>query len=268
MDRLEEGQVNRWGSQWARHSAYLPVHRNQLSRWLGFSSIEGLKEYAGKSVLDAGCGMGRNSLTLLEAGAKRVIAVDGSIECVQVTRENLRDHLDKLKVARVDLYQLSEWFGDSGENPVDRVICIGVLHHLEKPELAVRQLLGVMARDGEATIWVYGSQSRASRIAVQLRGLTGPIRGSAGLVWTLARVIAFFAKIFAALGILRGDYWELLRSTSARHFSEIFYDQLHPEIANYWTENQFRAVLEAGGAVIKELREVNGNSWVARIRAG
>jgi trans-aconitate 2-methyltransferase len=80
--------------------------------------VERLAPRPGETILDAGCGSGRVTEELVNAGA-RVIAVDGSEGMVEMTREKLGDRVD----ARVaDLAEL-----ELGEQ-VDAVFSNAVFH--------------------------------------------------------------------------------------------------------------------------------------------
>ncbi|MCX7807709.1 MAG: class I SAM-dependent methyltransferase, partial [Deltaproteobacteria bacterium] len=67
------GSSDRFGYEWAHYARILPEHERQLSRWMGST---GLASFAGKRVLDVGCGMGRNPFFMLKHGAKEVVAID------------------------------------------------------------------------------------------------------------------------------------------------------------------------------------------------
>ncbi|MFF7144088.1 class I SAM-dependent methyltransferase [Streptomyces nodosus] len=86
-----------------------------------------------RSVLDAGCGWGRNILVFAE-GARRLHAFDTDPEGVQATKECLEEVSDPDAEVQV-------WAGDllttRPSPPYDLVICYGVTHFLQKRERAV-----------------------------------------------------------------------------------------------------------------------------------
>ena len=63
----------RFGFEWKIYSSIEPNHEIQFKRWV-YPLSE--KDFFGKDVLDAGCGMGRNSYWPLKWGAKSVTAFD------------------------------------------------------------------------------------------------------------------------------------------------------------------------------------------------
>ncbi|PWI05876.1 hypothetical protein DIZ27_36760 [Streptomyces sp. NWU339] len=85
------------------------------------------------SVLDAGCGWGRN-ISVFAAGARRLHAFDTDSEGVQATKECLEE------VSAPDA-EVQVWNGDllitETSPPYDLVICYGVTHFLQRRERAI-----------------------------------------------------------------------------------------------------------------------------------
>lgn len=88
-------------------------------------------DWAGKSVLEVGCGAGYLSEWLLAQGA-RVTAIDTRDENLIATREKSRS----LIVYKEDIQGLHSWLG-----VYDIVFCYGVLYHLENPIQALRNMV-------------------------------------------------------------------------------------------------------------------------------
>ncbi|WP_406349809.1 class I SAM-dependent methyltransferase [Streptomyces sp. NBC_00658] len=86
-----------------------------------------------QSVLDAGCGWGRN-ISVFAAGAQRLHAFDTDPEGVQATKERLEE------VSAADA-EVQVWDGDllttEPDAPYDLVICYGVTHFLRRAERTV-----------------------------------------------------------------------------------------------------------------------------------
>ena len=106
------------------------------------------KEWAGKLVLDAGCGMGRFTKVALELGAE-VVAIDLS-ESIIRTKE-LSKMYDRLHILQTDLLSLP-----FREKIFDIVYSQGVLHHTPQPEKVFFNLVQLLRPGGILTIWVYG----------------------------------------------------------------------------------------------------------------
>jgi SAM-dependent methyltransferase len=111
-------------------------------------------------VLDLGCGSGRLFATLLEAGAPRILGIDGSAALLR--RAELRIGGDELLADAVRDGRLATMRGDvraistlNIRERFDLAIAVGVLPHLNGPEDALRLLGGarsVLARGGRLVI--------------------------------------------------------------------------------------------------------------------
>jgi len=105
------------------------------------------EDWAGKLVLDAGCGSGRYMDVVARSGAE-VVGVDLSL-AVEVAQENL-GHLPNCHFIQADLFQLpfpNECF--------DFFYSIGVLHHTPSTRQAFIHLVRTLKPRGGAAIWVY-----------------------------------------------------------------------------------------------------------------
>ena len=67
------GSADRFGWEWATYAEILPEYEEQFRRWTVHLRPE---DWRGKSFLDVGCGMGRNSYWPMKYGAREGVAVD------------------------------------------------------------------------------------------------------------------------------------------------------------------------------------------------
>lgn len=119
-----------------------------------------LARHAEGPVLDLGCGSGRLFATLLEAGAPRILGIDGSAALLR--RAEVRIASDELLAEAVRDGRLATMRGDvraistlNIRERFDLAIAVGVLPHLNGPEDALRLLGGarsVLARGGRLVI--------------------------------------------------------------------------------------------------------------------
>jgi trans-aconitate 2-methyltransferase len=110
----------------------------------------------GETILDAGCGSGRVTEELVDAGA-RVVAVDASEAMVEKTREKLGDRVD----ARVaDLAELEL------EEPVDAVFSNAVFHWLPDHERLFARMFAALKPGGRLVAQCGGKGNVASLIRV------------------------------------------------------------------------------------------------------
>lgn len=128
--------ASRFGDQWQRYrlvqldsATHRGLSRDRLFRGTGWTP----EELDGELVLEVGCGAGRFTEVLLEAGA-RVVAVDGST-AVDACHATCGDH-PRLAIVQADLYALPFRPGSFG-----RVFCYGVLQHTPDPEASFRKLV-------------------------------------------------------------------------------------------------------------------------------
>jgi 2-polyprenyl-3-methyl-5-hydroxy-6-metoxy-1,4-benzoquinol methylase len=252
------GSPDRFGYEWARYSTILPESKDQLERWLGST---GLASFAGKRVLDVGCGMGRNPHWFLKAGAREVIGIDYDEGSLSAARKNL-GAFSNARVERCSVYDLvPETFG-----AFDRVTCIGVLHHLAQPEDALRKMWACVAPEGDLVLWCYAREGNERLLpfiqALRAVGSRLPI----GATHALARGITFGAWPAIQLLPWQTAYYDRLKKLSFGNVESIIFDQMLPRISRYWTRGEFEALLRAlpGGDV--EVEFVQGNSWHGRVR--
>jgi 2-polyprenyl-3-methyl-5-hydroxy-6-metoxy-1,4-benzoquinol methylase len=255
-ERVARGSTDRFGYEWSTYSTILPEHEAQLGRWMGST---GLASFAGKRVLDVGCGMGRNPFFMLKNGARSVTAVDVDEGSLAAARKNLGGD-PRAEVKQASVYDLSP----EGHGSFDRVTCIGVLHHLAEPERALDAMWRCVRPGGDLVLWCYAREGNELLLpAIQAFRFVGsrlPIRAT----HALARVTSALAVPLLALVPLRADYYAKLRTLSRRNIESIVFDQMLPHIANYWTRRDVeRLVAPLRGEAAIEL--VQGNSWHVRI---
>ena len=135
----------RFGYEWQRYSRIFPEYENQFNNWISPLKSKDLLE---KNILDAGCGMGRNSFFALKAGAKSVKGIDNDMRSVTASRKNL----SRYKHASVDLMNIYEIVYTQ---QFDIIFSIGVIHHLIYPERAIKKLVNASRPGGKILIWVY-----------------------------------------------------------------------------------------------------------------
>ena len=156
----QDNYASSFGLQWNRYrttqlDSYtgLTITRDRLTRLLGGS----LEPVRGKTILEAGCGAGRFSEILLEAGA-HLQAVDLS-SAVEANHANCRgfDHYSVCQASIVELPFAPEQF--------DIVICIGVIQHTPDPEETMAALCRQVKPGGMLVVdhYTYGYASTLSR---------------------------------------------------------------------------------------------------------
>lgn len=253
---VELGSPDRFGYEWGEYREILPESREQLERWLGPIS---LASFSGRSVLDVGCGMGRNPYWMLRAGASRMVAVDVDERSLASATRNLTafPNAEVRKASAYDLNALDERF--------DRVTCIGVLHHLADPEKALDAMWERVAPGGELILWCYGNVGNGAFLPI-IQGLRAVgSRLPLPMVKWLARALAAAAWPAFRWFPWRTEYYRNLRRLSFRNVESIIFDQLIPRIARYWSRTDMEK-LASRLANRFEVSLVQGNSWNVRIQ--
>lgn len=133
-----------FGFEWTKFSTMRPQWENNF--W-GYMAPHDADYFQGKTVLDAGCGMGRH-LYHASRYAKDVIGIDFS-RAVDAAYHNT-SHLPAAHIVQADLSYLP--FHD---RTFDFIYCLGVLHHLSSPDDALKGLTECLKPHGEMRIYVY-----------------------------------------------------------------------------------------------------------------
>lgn len=148
----------------------------------------GFERFAGKRVLEIGCGAGTASTLFAKMGAQ-ITGVDLTEKAVQLTAENARVQGLSLDVRQADAESLP-----FDNETFDFVYSWGVLHHSHCPDKAYREVARVLKGDGKGLVMVYNSASLRYWIK--------------GVIW-----------LFGKGAILKGDNIH----TVQRHYTDGYY---------------------------------------------
>jgi 2-polyprenyl-6-hydroxyphenyl methylase/3-demethylubiquinone-9 3-methyltransferase len=164
---VERGERFSFGENWATFLRELNEQRMEQARQ-SLQDRLGLKDLAGKTLLDAGSGSGLFSLAARQLGAK-VHAFDYDPQSVACTRAL------KGRFFPND----SDWTIDEGSvldreylrrlGQFDVVYSWGVLHHTGDLWQALENILPLVAPEGRLFVAIYNDQGRASKIWLQVK---------------------------------------------------------------------------------------------------
>jgi SAM-dependent methyltransferase len=120
--------------------------------------------FRGKRALDAGCGLGRWTVGLLQLGCE-VVATDFSEHALERTRENVAavctpEQAALLTTATADLLDLP---AKLAHDRFDLVFSFGVLHHTGDMRRALANVAALTAPDGALFVYLYGKRSLSNR---------------------------------------------------------------------------------------------------------
>ncbi|MBF0138939.1 MAG: class I SAM-dependent methyltransferase [Magnetococcales bacterium] len=249
----KSGSPDRFGYSW---SLFTELSALQATQFAGWTSALPESLWPGASFLDVGCGMGRNTVWAMQKGAGPGIAIDVDERSLDTARRNTQQWMDRVDVRWMSAYEIkfTEQF--------DIVFSIGVIHHLEHPELAVQNMVKATKSGGRVLVWLYGRENNGWIVY-----LFNPIRRflfsrlpigiTNGLAWVLAAILLLLLR----MGWGRLPYHDLLRKTTFRHIKHITFDHMLPHIALYYRREEAEALLKQAGLVHVRSEWVNEMSW-------
>ena len=128
------------------------ISKEFIDMVLGYNGANS-KIYYGKTVLEAGCGTGRESMYLALKGAK-LTSIDIADKPLATAYEQAKLHnFEKIiKFQKASILDLP--FED---NSFDIVLSSGVIHHTSNPELALSELTRVLKPGGYLILYVYNN---------------------------------------------------------------------------------------------------------------
>jgi SAM-dependent methyltransferase len=139
------GIKNAWRQQWLLFS---DIQDQMFHGWIHPCTLETFRD---KQVLEAGCGSGRDT-ALIASTARHVVAVDLNSHDIAKQRNV---HLKNIDFINGDIATIS--LGDM----FDVVVCVGVIHHTDHPELTFENLYKHCRPGGLMIIWAYSSEGNA-----------------------------------------------------------------------------------------------------------
>jgi len=231
-----------------------PQYERQFRNWTAPLTPA---DWKGKRLLDAGCGMGRNSYWPMKWGASSGVAFDNDERSVARAKETLKE-FPVAEVVYKSIYDIG-W-----KNEFDVAIAIGVVHHLKEPHEAVARMVDSLKVGGQLLIWVYSHEGNEwiVRFVDPVR-----IRITSKLPPAAVHMLSYFCSVplYLFVKTLRGPgtYLRQLSSFAFWHIHSIVFDQLIPTIANYWRKDQVQALVE--GLSVRDVRverTPEGTGWI------
>ena len=146
----------------AEYFEAIAENRNRLEPFI--ADYARFDKWAGRKVLEVGCGVGSDLLRFARVGAQ-VVGIDLSPKSVFLAKSRLHAYNCRGDVLVADAEKLS--FKD---NEFDLTYSWGVLHHTPNPARAIQEIYRVTKPGGEICIMLY---HRHSLVALQLYLLFG-----------------------------------------------------------------------------------------------
>lgn len=245
---------DRFGFEWDKYDKINHKYEGQFKNWI-FPLSE--KDFLGKKILDAGCGMGRNSYWPLKWGAKEVVAFDFDKRSVKSAEYSLKK-FNNAKVLFKSVYDI-EW-----RNEFDIAFSIGVIHHLKHPKKALKKIVESIKSGGKLVVWVYGYEGNEWIVR-----WVNPVRKSitSKLPVKIVHFLSYFCSIplYLFIKIFKGPshYLKQLSDFEFWHVHCIVFDQLIPDVANYWHQEEVKRLLDGLDlANISVCSPPNKSGWI------
>ncbi len=151
LDKIEQDKAEtaeNFGWQWTHFTQEDKKYAEQFLGW-----IQPVKPefFAGKIILEGGCGKGRHTTLAANWGAKEIVGIDLSA-AVETAFQATKD-LSNAHVVQADIYKLPF------KKVFDYAFSVGVLHHTPNPKKSFVSLASKVKRGGHISAWIYGAEN-------------------------------------------------------------------------------------------------------------
>ena len=261
-DKIARRTQASFGYEWSQFNDWSISGETNFQQYFGDFDFQWVR---GRTVLDAGCGMGRHARQIAPH-VGQLIAMDFS-QAIDHAAKNTADQPNVLCIQ-----------GDITRAPVadsafDLVYSLGVLHHLADTEGAVRSLLSKVKPGGRLRIYLYwrrqGIAGALLRGVEWVRVLTtrmpfGVLKAFCWMVSVMLWLgVVLPYRAFSAIGARRHEKWPL--AVYARYpFGVLFndqFDRFSAPIEQRWTESEVRSLMARLG--LCNVRVVPSFGWIA-----
>jgi SAM-dependent methyltransferase len=246
------GSPERFGYSWDRFAQLTGDQEEQFRRW---TALLPSSEWKNARFLDVGCGMGRNSYWAMRFGAAGGWAIDLDDRSLAHARQTLSP-FPSIEVRKLSVYDIDS------RDQFDIAFSIGVIHHLAKPEEAVRKMAAAAKPGGHVLLWLYGYENNEWIVR-----WVDPLRKALfsrmplPILHALSHIPTAILWLWLRLDGGGTEYMRLIRTFSYRHLRHIVFDQLLPRVARYYRKGEALELLHQAGLQDVSALWVNEMSW-------
>jgi SAM-dependent methyltransferase len=224
LSRIEQEKAEtaaNFGWQWTHFTQADEKYKEQFLGWL-----QPVKPdfFAGKIILEGGCGKGRHTLLAAKWNAREIVGIDLSA-AVETAFQATRD-LPNAHVVQADIYKLPF------KKSFDYAFSVGVLHHTPEPKKAFASLASKVKRGGALSAWVYGAENNE-----WITSYVNPVRES--FTSKMNQPALFQLSKLPTLGVFLASklIYKPLNAASKTLASKLFYNDYLNHLATFgWTE--------------------------------
>ena len=242
---------DRFGFEWDRYDGFFPHYEEQFLGWI---EPLGPEDFQDRDLLDAGCGMGRNSFWAARWGARSVVAADLAGLALNAARRVLGG-LPQVRVEHESIYDLPH------EEAFDLVLSIGVVHHLEFPRCAVERLVRTLRPGGKLVVWLYGREGNEAWVRFFQLAHPRLKRLPPALVHALTYFVSLPIYLRLKLPVGRTPYLERISRYPFAHLHKIVFDQLLPEVTHSYRRHEVDELFAGLSLSRVEVHHNRGYSW-------
>jgi SAM-dependent methyltransferase/uncharacterized protein YbaR (Trm112 family) len=265
--------VDGFGYEWSKFNHQIAdTYMSQRQNFYDFIHPVTAEFFAGKQVLDAGCGMGRFLKLGAEFGSQDIIGVDLSA-AVEAAYRNTR-HLPNAHVVQGDILALPL------KSCFEYIFSVGVLQFLPEPRQGFHSLTRLLKPGGKISIWVYSEENNRGviRILSPLRKyITSRLPHS--ILYFISRILG--AILYAGLNVIyrpanewkylkkigpqlpKNDYLYYTSRMSYHEITSVIFDHLVPQLVVYLSKAELIDWFAQEQLSQVEISSRNNMSWRA-----
>src|ERR1041385_784446 len=266
VEQDKQATAESFGWSWQQFSQDDMTYDEQFLAWIAPVRPE---FFAGKVVLEGGCGKGRHTQRIARWGARDVVAVDLGA-AVEVAFAATRG-LENTHIIQADIYRLPL------RRVFDYAFSVGVLHHLPNPREGFKSLVSKLKSGGHMSAWIYGAENNEWIVnfvnPVRRRSSSMNRRALFHLSKVPAAAMYLSTKlIYAPLNrsepgkklarhLFYNDYLNYISRFNWREQHSIVFDHLVAPTAFYISRDEFEDWWREVGAQDVVINWHNQNSW-------